>query len=351
MSCARCGEHCTCSSAVAVACAAEAEFYRPEQPEAAWRGEVASRIAAHRARRRKPEDLSLPLNFEPRPVSALVQRATEKFLRPAVPSLPIRELRLPPVDLELRKIEALARASNSLEHLATAPPKSEPAFVEVAKPPAPLPPFPRVKPRVAKILAFPIPPEPKKNELADPVADQLRIFEVEAEAENATEPAAASAFAHLDLAPEVSRVDTHPNLELPLQVAPINLRVWAAAIDLGFVAIGVGLFEGAAIMIGGMPPMSRASVAAFLGSSGFALWLYYFLCLYFGRCTPGMRMNRIGVSGFRDEVPSRAALGWRASAMALSYASLALGFAWAAVDDDRLCWHDRMTRTYVRELA
>ena len=32
--------------------------------------------------------------------------------------------------------------------------------------------------------------------------------------------------------------------------------------------------------------------------------------------------------------------------MILSAVSLGLGFAWAFFDEDTLCWHDRMTRTY-----
>jgi hypothetical protein len=31
----------------------------------------------------------------------------------------------------------------------------------------------------------------------------------------------------------------------------------------------------------------------------------------------------------------------------LSGFSLALGYAWCFLDEDRLCWHDRITRTYM----
>jgi len=33
----------------------------------------------------------------------------------------------------------------------------------------------------------------------------------------------------------------------------------------------------------------------------------------------------------------------------LSCISLGLGFAWAALDEDCLGWHDRITRTYLRQ--
>jgi hypothetical protein len=37
----------------------------------------------------------------------------------------------------------------------------------------------------------------------------------------------------------------------------------------------------------------------------------------------------------------------RSVAMALSTLSLGLGLVWALLDEDTLCWHDRITRTYV----
>jgi hypothetical protein len=33
--------------------------------------------------------------------------------------------------------------------------------------------------------------------------------------------------------------------------------------------------------------------------------------------------------------------------MLFSLVSMGLGFAWALVDEDCLCWHDRMTRTFL----
>jgi hypothetical protein len=33
--------------------------------------------------------------------------------------------------------------------------------------------------------------------------------------------------------------------------------------------------------------------------------------------------------------------------MLLSFMPLGLGLAWALADEDVLCWHDRITRTYL----
>jgi hypothetical protein len=41
---------------------------------------------------------------------------------------------------------------------------------------------------------------------------------------------------------------------------------------------------------------------------------------------------------------------FRALAAVLSAGSLGLGYFWAYVDEDTLCWHDRITATCVKEV-
>jgi hypothetical protein len=38
---------------------------------------------------------------------------------------------------------------------------------------------------------------------------------------------------------------------------------------------------------------------------------------------------------------------WRVLASFLSALSLGIGYAWCFLDEDRLCWHDRITHTYM----
>lgn len=329
---------------------------------------MTSRIAAHRAKR-KTEDLSLPLEFEPKPVSPVVLRVAEKFAnRPIgpldlppkpLPNLPIRKILLrgaewkkpEPAVSEAEAISAAmevvnAGARTSAGAATAKAVAAEASAAEPQAPPAPLPPFPRVKHKTAKVITFPAVAAPS-NELAEPVADQLRIFEVAEEAA----PIAAAPLAHIDIAPQEPIITATRTFDLPLQVAPATLRVHAAALDLGFVGLGLALAGIAAMLSGGLPAPSKASVAIFALASGVMLWLYFFLALYFGRSTLGMRAQNLGVCSFDGEPPRRAVLAWRATATLLSMASLALGFLWAFVDDDHLCWHDRMTRTYLRELA
>jgi hypothetical protein len=61
-----------------------------------------------------------------------------------------------------------------------------------------------------------------------------------------------------------------------------------------------------------------------------------------------MRCARIALCTFDEENPTRRALRRRILAILVSVCSLGLGLLWATLDEDRLSWHDRLTRTYQR---
>jgi hypothetical protein len=61
-----------------------------------------------------------------------------------------------------------------------------------------------------------------------------------------------------------------------------------------------------------------------------------------------MRSTRLSLCTFDGRIPTGSEIRSRLGAMLLSVAPLGLGVAWALFDDDRLCWHDRLSRTYPR---
>jgi hypothetical protein len=61
-----------------------------------------------------------------------------------------------------------------------------------------------------------------------------------------------------------------------------------------------------------------------------------------------MRYARIALCTFSDENPTRSAMRRRTWALLLSACPLGMGFLWACLDDDRLGWHDRISRMYQR---
>jgi uncharacterized RDD family membrane protein YckC len=78
------------------------------------------------------------------------------------------------------------------------------------------------------------------------------------------------------------------------------------------------------------------------------LWaIFQYVFLVYTGSTPGMRVTRLRLTDFDGSAPGRGTRRWRALAMALSAVSLGLGFLWCLLDEDTLCWHDRITRTYL----
>jgi hypothetical protein len=170
------------------------------------------------------------------------------------------------------------------------------------------------------------------------------------------------------------------------QIAPIARRLKAAAIDTsillaGFLAFAATFLLAASRSIAwhaaaALPAASlsldhhsalarlSASVAAqFAVHTGFqpslalafsALVLALFYLLYhalffsFSESTPGMRRARIALCTFDDENPTRRAMRRRILAVLVSVCPLGLGLLWAVLDEDRLAWHDRLTRIYQR---
>jgi uncharacterized RDD family membrane protein YckC len=271
--------------------------------------------------------------------------------------------------------------------------RQDPIF-EPVEPPTPIP---------ANIIEFPrelIAPRKARPRLAEgPLLDepvhsdpsQLRIFEVEAEQisdEQASDAAApewtsilldahprqagsynvqaqplstayaeasyapgrdASAAQHLQLSPETEHL-----YATPLEVAPVSLRLMSAMVDLCIVVAAFMVFAGVAVTTAahltpaGIQMAVPTAAISTAGSIVLLGLLYQLLFFTFSDATPGMRYARIGLCTMSDENPSRAAMRRRIFALVLASASLGLGVFWALLDDERLGWHDRISRMYQR---
>jgi hypothetical protein len=224
---------------------------------------------------------------------------------------------------------------------------------------------------------------------------QLRIFEVEptqicttpaadVEAEVASEPQWTSIWLDTPAgATESQAAATSPAYEAdaliapmdrgaPLQVAPIARRMLAGAINSAIMLAGVAAFAGTLVAMSGLrfaghsgglrqavsqlaglvvaqtglQPAQIAAVGAVAGVVLAVLYQALFFC--FSGATPGMRCTRIAFCTFDDGNPTRRAIRRRLVATLASACPLGLGYAWAALDEDRLTWHDRITRMYLR---
>ena len=73
---------------------------------------------------------------------------------------------------------------------------------------------------------------------------------------------------------------------------------------------------------------------------------YEFLFMVYTGSTPGLRLARLGLVSFDGRPARRRVRRWRVLASYLSAFSLGLGYLWSILDEDGLCWHDRITRTF-----
>jgi uncharacterized RDD family membrane protein YckC len=170
------------------------------------------------------------------------------------------------------------------------------------------------------------------------------------------------------------------------QIASIARRLTAAAIDASILLAGFMAFAAAFLLAAGRSiaaqsaatisaeslPLDRHSALTRLSTHAAAQFtahtglqpslalaasvlvlallvlLYQALFFSFSESTPGMRCARIALCTFDDENPTRGVMRRRILAVLVSACPLGLGLLWAAFDEDRLAWHDRLTRTYQR---
>ena len=189
---------------------------------------------------------------------------------------------------------------------------------------------------------------------------QLRIFEVEAEQEEPvparSDVASAAEWQSLQLEahrePQISTPHTaQAHFTSDPQTAPLELRLMAAVVDLCLIGAAFLAFATMAAVVAGTGlrelPLSLTLISG-LGCFATLGFLYQMLFFTFNNWTPGMLYARIGLCTFGDRNPTRKAMRRRVLATLLAACPLGLGLLWMWMDDDRLGWHDRMSRMYQR---
>lgn len=361
-----------------------------------WRDEVASRVEGYRTRRSKKTlagEFSMKFDFGPHTGSAVAggsaavrsasfaadsaaadSAAVDSALAPSEP-LPLEEAEparfeaagSPVGDAAAATLGTSAASDEAFAARDMARPGGAAAMEPAAEPRTPVAGGPGVSVRQArsslpasapvrppKLIEFPrsllfpeitepAPADP--YELAEPMLEKPRILDVPETVAVPAPPLAGLALEQEAQAEE--EMAPPPAFELPLQVAPLYRRVVAALVDALLVLAGTVVFG--LIAARGMGGVALGKPALALGLVvPVIFWsAYQYLFLVNAAQTPGMQLARLRVSTFEGEPARRMRRRWRALVLMLSCAALGFGFLWALFDEDNLCWHDKVTRTYL----
>jgi uncharacterized RDD family membrane protein YckC len=295
------------------------------QSEAPWRDELSARLTRYRARRKAPPPRypSLKLPFD----------AVQSSTRSAIELASFQSF---------DSNHALALDAPQPERVtAEEPPPAAAAPIEPQSRPAERSPRPS-----AKIIEFPGfawgPPTPPADQLAEPVFDKPRILEVP---EVAPPP---PALGGITIEPVPSQeIEKRPGIDIPLQSAPLGLRLAASVIDALLIAAASALFAFIFWKVAELrpPQIQLFSMAAAIPCAFWAAFQY--LLIVYSGSTPGLRVAGLELTRFDGTATSRSLRRWRVLASYLSAASLGMGYVWLFLDEDALCWHDRITHTYL----
>ena len=268
-----------------------------------WRHEVASRVnafCARRGRKREPRLPSMSFDFEP----AARTSGAEGGGSP--------------------------RSNSALAHQIEQPVVAEPEPSNVIEFPRPVIP-----------AAPPLPVQLPLDELAEPVIQTPRILEAEPEHEGLQFGGQPMPSITLE-APAPPSVATFPT------PAVLSHRAVAGALDALVVLVATGAFAGIVAKITGDTPSNRAALVTAVGVTALLWAAYEYIFWVYGGATVGMRVTRLELRTFDCAQVPRGKRRWRAIAMMISAMSLGIGFLWAVIDEDGLCWHDRISRTLLR---
>ena len=300
----------------------------PPEDASVWRDELSARLSRYRARRkvRPPRYPSLSLQFD----------EAESSGSENVPSA--------------SRAPAFETVSN--QALALDGARREPSFaadVDVAatRPePTPEPARPRVAHPSAKIIEFPRfawgPPSQPPDQLAEPVGAPPRILEVP----EVAPPAPALGGITIEAA-EREEAERRPGVDFPLQSAPLARRLGAALVDSLIIAAASALFGFIFWKVAAVRAAARPDPGLAVGMTCLFWAAYQYLLIVYAGTTTGLRAAGLQFARFDGTLPKRRLRRWRVLASYLSAVSLGMGYAWVFLDEDALCWHDRITHTYL----
>ena len=331
----------------------------PSEPAEVWRNEVQDRLARYKRRRGRRIEGAYTMRF-PFPADDVLDAAL-----PAPDTAPAEEFPVAQAEMadsaevvaavksdepvvsfavESEAEEVLpVRSADTNDLVLQAPPAAEDEDVVFVDP------TPRPRPK-RKVIAFPrqatIPPE-VVHRLADPVTPEVpRILDVPEE----LEAIPATPFLdglQLDLPDPAAEAASREHVELPCQAVRVPQRILAGIVDLAVTGVATGVFAAVAYKALESPSLSKPLVLGLLAGA-LVLWsTYQYLFVVYAGKTLGMMAARMRLRTFKGRALTMRQRRYRVLGLYLSSLSLGMGLMWALVDVDGLCWHDRLSKTFL----
>jgi uncharacterized RDD family membrane protein YckC len=310
----------------------------------AWRGEIVSRVQQHRARRRRPADPNaMELDF---PADAPHSFGLESDDGP-LPPVPDRFHEIVIPQNLVKPVMGKPGPPKIIRFPRTQPtyiPTVEEVMLDELEQAAPSPEAPRIL-EAYDAEPFESEPDEFEREELDP---QEFVPQVRPSLEGQQMELLPS-FSDIQLEPEESRID-HDSEVIP-HPAPMPRRLVAGLVDVGIVFIATAAFALTFMEVADGIPHTSMTMVCMLAAGGIFWLMFQYIFLVYRRATPGMNFVQLELCTFDGKETTMFERQCRAAASALSGFSMGLGYAWAMVDEDRMGWHDWISRTHVRAVS
>ncbi len=143
-----------------------------------------------------------------------------------------------------------------------------------------------------------------------------------------------------ELRPVERAVYTNAPVAMPMH------RAMAGAYDLAMIAIGVGILVAIYYFGGVQFGLAKLDVSTYIVVTLCVTLLYKLLWALSGGDSPGMRAVSLQLLNFDGRRPNREERLLRVLVSIVSCASLGLGLFWSLFDEEKLTWHDHITKTF-----
>jgi len=127
------------------------------------------------------------------------------------------------------------------------------------------------------------------------------------------------------------------------------LRLSAAVLDAGFLSAGMAAAAAAYYLMGGRFVFAGRAIWPYLGAAGALAAFYHLFWCILGTESAGMRCLGLRVLTFDGLAPTWQRRLGRFVLACCDLGAVGLGLFWALIDDEKLTWHDHISKTFPTE--